>query len=110
LKFPVFIVLFAGIAFLAPAQTPSATVVGRVTDSTGAVVAGVSITVTNVERNVSQDGMTNEAGDFTVPYLNPGRYTLEAKANGFQSYKHSAFTLVVDQSLRIDIALQVGSH
>lgn len=62
------------------AQTPSATLVGRVTDPAGGVVPGVGIIITNIERNVPQQGVTNDAGDFTIPYLNPGRYTLEALA------------------------------
>src|SRR6266404_2123120 len=96
-----FLFLLAAFVLSLRAQTPSATVVGRVTDPSGAVVPGVTIQLTNVDRNVSQDGASNEAGDFTVPYLTPGRYTLEAKANGFHTYKHAAFTLVVDQTLRI---------
>src|SRR5689334_3379021 len=67
-------------ATLAVAQTPSASVVGRVTDPTGAVIPGVAIKVTNVDTNISQPVSTNETGDYTVPFLNPGRYMLEANA------------------------------
>lgn len=91
------------------AQTPSATVVGRVTDPSGAVVPGVSVKVTNVDRNVSQLGTTNDLGDFTIPYLQPGRYTLEAKGDGFRGYKHSDFRLAVDQIMRVDLQLEVGT-
>jgi len=60
-------------SFCALAQTPSATVVGRVTDSTGAVVPGATIRLTNVDTNIGQQGLSNDAGDFTIPYLHPGR-------------------------------------
>lgn len=102
-------VLALACAFSAAAQTPSATVVGRVTDPTGAVIPGVAIHVTNVDTNISQRGSSNEVGDFTIPYLNPGRYTLEATIEGFRSHKRSQFTLAVDQILRIDIPLEVGA-
>lgn len=70
---------------------------------------GVAINITNVATNLSQTGLTNEAGDFTIPYLTPGRYTLEARIEGFHTYRHSDFTLAVEQTLRIDIPLEVGA-
>jgi outer membrane receptor protein involved in Fe transport len=99
------LVLAAG----AGAQTSAATVVGRVTDATGAVVPGVAIKVTNVATNIAQQGSSNEVGDFTIPYLNPGRYVLEALATGFHTYKHAEFELEVGQVLRIDIPLAIGA-
>jgi hypothetical protein len=96
-------------AISATAQTPSASLVGRVTDATGAVIPGVSIKVTNLDTNIAQQGSSNEVGDFTIPYLNPGRYSLEARSEGFRMYKRSEFTLAVDQVLRIDIPLEVGA-
>ncbi len=90
-------------------QTPSASVTGRVTDATGAVFPGATIKVTNLDTNISQQAVSNEAGDFVIPYLNPSRYTLEAQAPGFRTYKHEDFTLVVNQTLRLDIRLEVGS-
>jgi hypothetical protein len=70
-RFVSFAVLSVAFAVSEAAQTPSATVVGRVTDPTGAVIPGVAIHVTNVDTNISQRGSSNEAGDFTIPYLNP---------------------------------------
>ena len=90
-------------------QTPSASVVGRVTDPSAAVIPGVTIKITNTDTNQTHTGITNSAGDFTVPYLPPGRYTLEADATGFTTYKHQAFNLAVDQEQRVDIPLEVGS-
>src|SRR5262245_46190084 len=97
------------VAIVAPAQTPSASIVGRVTDPTGAVTPGVTVKVTNLDTNISQQASSNQVGDFTVPYLNPGRYTLETTAAGFRSYRHLEFNLVVDQVLRIDIPLELGT-
>jgi hypothetical protein len=95
-------------ATFAVAQTPSASVVGRVTDPSGAVIPGVTIRITNVETNISHPVSTNETGDYTAPFLTPGRYTLEASSNGFKGFKHSEFQLAVDQILRLDIPMEVG--
>src|SRR6266481_5084038 len=91
------------------AQTPSASVVGRVVDLTGAVIPGVAVKISNLDTNQSRNGFANGAGDYTIPYLNPGRYVLQAEGQGFRAYKHGEFTLQVDQSLRIDIQLEIGA-
>jgi len=91
------------------AQSPSASVVGRLTDPTGATIPGASITVVNLDTNITNRAVSNEFGDFTVPYLKPGRYSLEASRAGFRAYRRAEFSLVVDQSLRLDIPLEIGS-
>jgi hypothetical protein len=91
------------------AQSPSASVVGRVTDATGAVIPGVAVRITNLDTNLAHAASTNDVGDYTVPYLPPGRYSLEATLAGFRSYRQAEFTLAVDQVLRIDIPLEIGS-
>src|SRR5262245_21310200 len=96
-------------AVIVTAQTPSAGLTGRVTDITGAVFPGAIIKVTNLDTDISQQVVSNQAGDFVIPYLNPARYTLEAQAPGFRTYKHQDFTLSVNQMLRIDVRLEVGT-
>lgn len=100
------VVLLAGLAW---AQSPTASVVGRVTDPSGAVVPGTAVTVRNVETNIPQKGVSNAAGDFTIPYLNPGRYVLAATATGFQTHQRGEFLLEVSQVLRLDVPLTVGA-
>jgi outer membrane receptor protein involved in Fe transport len=90
-------------------QTPSGSVVGRVTDPSGAIIPGVTVVVTSVETNIAQKGSTSETGEFTIPYLPPGRYTLEAALEGFRTYRRPEFTLAVEQVLRVDIPLEIGS-
>ncbi len=105
--------LRSAVLFLAAAsmfaQAPTASVVGRVTDATGAVIPGVAITITNLDTNIPQKATTNEVGDYTIPFLNPGRYALEAKSTGFRTFKQTEFTLVVEQVLRLDIPLELGA-
>lgn len=96
-------------ASAAPAQTPTAVVVGTVTDPSGAVVPGVSVKITNLDTNIAQQGLSNEIGDFKIPFLHPGRYSLEATLPGFRTYKRDEFLLEVGQMLRLDIRMDVGA-
>ncbi len=73
------------------------------------MVPGVAVRITNLETGSSQKGASNTSGDFTVPYLNPGRYELKASSAGFQTYQRAEFVLEVSQVLRFDILLAVGS-
>jgi len=63
------------------AQVKSSAITGAVTDPSGAIVPKASITVQNEETNVTAETQTNDTGDYTVPYLPSGRYTLVVKAN-----------------------------
>jgi outer membrane receptor protein involved in Fe transport len=91
------------------AQTPSASVVGRVVDASAAVIPGVTINITNLDTNQTYRGIANGAGDYTVPYLNPGRYSLEAEGPGFRVHKRAEFALELEQTLRLDIEMEVGA-
>jgi len=91
------------------AQTSSASVVGKITDPTGGVIPGVAITITNIGTNQAWKASSSEVGDFTIPYLQPGRYIMEAKSEGFRSWKQSEFGLEVEQVLRLDVRLELGA-
>ena len=69
------------------------TILGTVTDPSGAVVPNAKITVTNTATKVSFQTVTNNAGDFDAPALNPGTYTVSGEARGFQKAVISSFTL-----------------
>jgi hypothetical protein len=90
------------------AQEYRATVVGSVTDPSGAAVPKASITITNTESGVSSKTETNQEGVYQVPYLLPGVYSLEAVAPGFKTHHRSPIELRVDDKARIDVALEVG--
>jgi hypothetical protein len=102
-----FVLLLAAITV--SAQTPTAGITGRVTDANGAVVPGATIKVTNLATNITQQTVSNEAGDFVLPYLNPATYSLQAQAGGFRTYKRAGFSLDVGQTLRLDITMEVGA-
>ena len=102
-----FILIFS--VCLATAQSPTARITGLITDSTGAIVPNVAIKVTSLETNLAQNTTSNETGNYTVPYLQPGRYTIEAAVGGFHTYKYPELALAVDQTVRLDIRLEIGS-
>jgi hypothetical protein len=93
-------------AFHAAAQ--EATIVGTVTDSSGSVIPGVQITVTNNETSAIRHIVSNEAGQYTVPSLVIGKYSVKAEASGFKAAQQNDIVLNVGAVARIDIQLQVG--
>jgi len=94
---------------LAFAQITTTTVVGTVTDNTGAAVVGATVTVTNVETNLVRTTKTDAEGGYRVEFLPVGSYKLEATANGFKSYLQQGIVLTVNQVARLDMKLSVGS-
>lgn len=84
------------------------TVLGTVTDSSGAVVVAASVDITNTQTGVVSHTQSSSAGDYTVPYLQPGTYKVAVKAAGFQTSESNVFSLTVDQQERLNIALRPG--
>ncbi|HTV81655.1 MAG TPA: carboxypeptidase regulatory-like domain-containing protein [Acidobacteriaceae bacterium] len=96
------------IARRAQSQEVTAAVSGEVTDPSGAVVASAAITATDVSRGTKFETRSDAAGEYYLPRLPVGSYTLQAEAPGFQTVVHSAFTLVLNQTARIDFKMPVG--
>ncbi|MBM3785959.1 MAG: carboxypeptidase regulatory-like domain-containing protein [Acidobacteria bacterium] len=101
--------IFLSAASVANAQNIRATVTGRVTDASGASVPGASITITSLDTNQSRKAVTAQAGDYVLPQLEPGSYTLAAEREGFRREVTKKIVLETGQEYRIDIALQVGA-
>ena len=83
----VLFLLVFGIAGVCGAQTFRGGISGRVADSTGAVLPGVTVTATNDATGVSRTTVTSNGGDFSVPDLQLGTYTIEATLQGFQTLR-----------------------
>jgi len=103
-----FFVFLFGSAFAVGAQQETAKLTGEVKDSSGALVAGAHITVTNVRTNISVNTETNDQGFYTVASLKPGDYSITVEKTGFSKTLHSGVTLQINQVARIDITLQTG--
>ncbi|HEX4663758.1 MAG TPA: carboxypeptidase-like regulatory domain-containing protein, partial [Terriglobales bacterium] len=81
------------------AQTSTGTIVGRVTDSSGAVVANARVKLTLTANGTTRDTTTNQTGDFSAPVIPPGEYTIAVSAEGFADKTLTGVTLLVDQTL-----------
>ncbi len=104
--FTLFLVLLLVCPLLAQQET--ATITGEVKDASGAVVPKATITITNVETNVSLKSETNDQGIYFVPSLKPGSYSITVEKAGFKKAVRSGITLQVNQVARIDVTLQIG--
>jgi len=89
-------------------QTSEGRISGTVTDSSGAVVSGAKVTIANTATNVSRTVVTTSAGDYTVPNLDPGTYTISAESKGFKKSVSTPVLLEVSREVRVDMKLQPG--
>ena len=89
--------------------TGTGTLVGTVTDSTGAVMVQASVTVTNVATDFVSRTVTSAAGAYYVPYLAPGTYRLTIEAAGFKRYVSDGILISGGEAPRIDVKLEVGA-
>ncbi len=85
------------------------TILGTVTDNSGAVVAGAAVDITNTATNVTNHTQTTSSGDFTVPFLPPGTYRVSVQASGFQKSVIADVTLVVAQQARVNVTMRPGT-
>jgi hypothetical protein len=94
---------------VASAQTASGTILGTVRDSQEAAIPEALVTIVNVASNTTRTFITDQTGQYAVPYLLPGRYAVSVEARGFRKANRTGLTLRVDDRLSIDFQLEVGS-
>lgn len=82
---------------------------GTVTDASGAIVPDAKITITNIDKNQSQDVTSNDSGQFVVPSLAIGHYNVRAEVPGFKTFEQNGLVLQVGDRTRVDVKLQVGN-
>lgn len=107
--FVLLLVVTLGFSSVLFGQTQQGRIVGRVTDSTGAIVPSAKITITDVATGISRELETNAAGDYVAPNLNPSSYTITAEMAGFQKLVRTGVRLEVATNLRIDFTLKPGA-
>jgi hypothetical protein len=91
-----------------PAQEFRGTILGRIADPTGAFVPAARITITQEETGVSVRAESNEEGNYNVPFLLPGRYTVAVEAAGFRSIARPGIVLQVNDKLTLDFTMELG--
>lgn len=99
-----FVILLGTFAF-----AQEATIVGTITDQTGAVVPNATISLTNNDTGLTRTLTTGSDGQYVAPDLHIGHYTVRATASGFKAAERSAVNLTVGDRLRLDFKLEVGS-
>ena len=90
-------------------QRPKGTLLGTVTDSTGASVPGATVTVTEVQTGISRSVTTNASGNYVFSNLKDGVYRVEAELSGFRKTVRENVRVDVNTTVRVDLTLQVGS-
>jgi Carboxypeptidase regulatory-like domain len=98
----------AGTSQFAWSQEVTAAIVGTVADPSGAPIKGAKVTATDTERGTSYVGETNDSGAYNINRIPVGNYELKVTAAGFQTAVHAAFTLVLNQTARVDVQMKVG--
>ncbi len=99
-------VFFAPLALFG--QETRGTILGRVTDPSGAVIVGAQVRVTNTATGVAIQARTNEAGNFVLPYLLSGTYTVQADSPGFKKFVREGIQVRINDTVEVNIAMQVG--
>lgn len=100
--------LFSLLSSICLAQGYEATITGVVTDTSGAVLPGVTVKATNLKINVTASAISDETGAYTILSLRPGIYEVRVELPGFKTYVQSKVTLEVDQVARIDAKMEIG--
>src|SRR5260370_41950358 len=90
------------------AQEYRATLTGAVTDPSGAAIPGATVKATNTATRQVSETKTASAGLFTIPLLEPGVYTVEAVANGFQTVRQEGVVLRVSEKVNLPLGLPLG--
>ena len=92
----------------ARAQAVTGTLLGNVTDSSGAGVPGATVTALEVQTNTSRTAVTNEAGNYIFSSLRNGTYTVNAEIQGFKKVERPNVKVEVNTTVRVDMKLEVG--
>ncbi|HUO35074.1 MAG TPA: TonB-dependent receptor [Candidatus Acidoferrum sp.] len=92
----------------ASAQKDTGAIVGTVKDSSGAVIVGAKVTVTEIDRGISFTTASNGAGEYVASPLRIGRYTVTVEKSGFKKSVTGPVTLNVDEKPAVDVVMQVG--
>ena len=82
---------------------------GSITDKTGAAVPAAEVTIVSTETGAERKAETDSSGQYSIPFLPPGEYTLGVKHTGFRAVRQTGLKLEVNQVARIDVTLELGA-
>src|SRR6516165_11401822 len=101
--------LVVALPSLALAQEYRGTILGRITDPTGAVVVGASIRVFNLETGVAISTTSNEQGNYQIPFLLPGEYRVAVEHPGFKNVERPDVRVSTNTQVTLDFTLAIGA-
>ncbi len=104
-----FAALVFSLALASSAVAQNAQITGMVKDSSGGVIPGATVTARNVETGLTRVAVTDGAGEFRLPSLPPGRYSVATELSGFSTETRPDITLIIDQTAMINFALKPAS-
>jgi hypothetical protein len=90
------------------AQETRGQILGRVVDPSGAVVVGVTVQAVNTATNVRTTAVTNQSGDYVLPFLVPGTYTVTVEAPGFKRFVQEGISVQVNDKVTLNVTLEIG--
>ncbi len=103
-----FLLVFLSVVPALLAQSPTGTITGTVSDSSGGVVPDAKVEVTNANTGISRSATTNPIGFFQFPLLNPGSYRLTVEFAGFKKYVRDGIVLNVGEKPDLQVTLEPG--
>lgn len=103
------VLTFLYLAATAFAQVESASITGKVTDSSGALISGTDIEITSLERGTTRHTVSNGSGIYLFPAVQPGRYNIEVRHDGFRQIDALGLTVNVQDHVEENFQMQVGS-
>ena len=96
-------------AHLASAQSTNGEINGTVQDSTLSALPGATVTAVNVGTGIAYRATSNDLGYYTIPFVPPGSYELQATMQGFSTLKRAGVTVEVNEHVHVDLVLKTGS-
>ena len=90
-------------------QAVNGTLLGTVSDATGAAVANAKVTIKETSTSLSHESVTNGSGNYTFPDLPPGAYTVTVESTGFKKVTQENVQILSNSSVRVDMSMQPGN-
>src|ERR1700693_3627785 len=100
--------LVLAVAFPLTSQTTTGRILGTVRDQSGAALPAATVTVTDVQRGITRTVTTGDSGEYVVPNLTPGTYTVRAESRGFKTVERPNIQVEVATDLTVDVSLPTG--
>ncbi|MEP7367782.1 MAG: carboxypeptidase-like regulatory domain-containing protein, partial [Acidobacteriota bacterium] len=105
----VFLLSILGLLAAAPAFAQTASVTGRVTDASGAVIPAATVVVVNQGTGLDRTTATNQSGYYTFSLLQPGKYQMRVESQGFKTVTRSGLVFETDQRAELNFAMEIGA-